>query len=121
MNRTADSRTLKDYLKRMPIEQSLRDDKSGSFDLEATKLTDPERLNHLLLAIAVATLWIYDIGEQVMRAKERSEIDPAFKRQLSVFQIGWRKLRRWITCQTSKLPFLTLRLSPFRLAPAWRK
>ena len=121
MNQTADQRTLKAYLKRMHIEQSFRDDKSGSFDLAATKLTDPERLNHLLLAIAVATLWIYDIGEQVMRARERSEIDPAFKRQLSVFQIGWRKLRRWITCQTSRLPFLTLRLSPFRLAPAWRK
>ena len=40
----------------MHIEQSFRDYKSGSFDLEATKLTDPERLNHLLLAIAVATL-----------------------------------------------------------------
>jgi hypothetical protein len=121
MNVTACARTLKDYLKRMHIEQSFRDDKSGSFDLEATKLTDPERLHHLLLAIAVATLWIYDIGEQVIRSQKRSEIDPAFKRQLSVFQIGWRKLRRWITCQTSRLPFLTLRLSPFRLAPAWRK
>ena len=121
MNLTADSRALKNYLKRMHIEQSFRDDKSGSFDLEATKLTDPERFNHLLLAMAVATLWIYDIGEQVVRANERSEIDPAFKRQLSIFQIGWRKLRRWITCQSSLLPFLTLRLSPFRLAPAWRK
>ena len=121
MNLTADRHTLKDYLKRMHIEQSFRDDKSGSFDLEATKLTDPVRLTHLLLAIAVATLWIYDIGEQVLRTKGRAEIDPAFKRQLSVFQIGWRKLRRWITCQTSQLPFLTLRLSPFRLAPAWRK
>ena len=70
MNLTADQRTLKDYLKRMHIEQSFRDDKSGSFDLEATKLTEPERLNHLLLAIAVATLWIYDIGEQVMRASD---------------------------------------------------
>ena len=121
MNLTADRHTLKDYLKRMHIEQSFRDDKSGSFDLEATKLTDPDRFNHLLLAIAVATLWIYDIGEFVLRTHTRAEIDPAFKRQLSVFQIGWRKLRRWITCQTSKLPFLTLRLSPFRLAPAWRK
>lgn len=121
MNLTADRHTLKDYLKRMHIEQSFRDDKSGSFDLEATKLTDPDRFNHLLLAIAVATLWIYDIGEFVLRTHTRAEIDPAFKRQLSVFQIGWRKLRRWITCQTSRLPFLTLRLSPFRLAPAWRK
>jgi hypothetical protein len=121
MNVPANACTLKDYLKRMHIEESFRDDKSGSFDLEATKLTDPERLNHLLLAIAVAVLWIYDIGEQVLRAGERREIDPAHQRQLSVFQIGWRKLRRWISCQSSTLPCLTLRLSPFRLAPAWRK
>jgi hypothetical protein len=121
MNVPAGQRTLKDYLKRMHVEESFRDDKSGSFDLDATKLTDPERLNHLLLAIAVAVLWIYDIGEQVLRAHERQEIDPAYKRQLSVFQIGWRKLHRWISCQSSALPYLTLRLSPFRLAPAWRK
>lgn len=121
MNVPACPRTLKDYLKRMHIEESFRDDKSGSFDLDATKLTDPERLNHLLLAIAVAVLWIYDIGEQVLRAGERQEIDPAHQRQLSVFQIGWRKLRRWLSCQSSALPLLTLRLSPFRLAPAWRK
>jgi hypothetical protein len=121
MNRTASAHSLKDYLKRMHIEESFRDEKSGSFDLDATKLTDPERLNHLLLAIAVAVLWIYDIGEDVLRTDERQEIDPAYQRQLSVFQIGWRKLRRWITCQSSTLPALTLRLSPFRLAPAWRK
>jgi hypothetical protein len=121
MNVPAGPRTLKDYLKRMHIEQSFRDDKSGSFDLDATKLTDPDRLNHLLLAIAVAVLWIYDIGEAVLRTGERQEIDPAYKRQLSVFQIGWRKLQRWLSCQSSTLPFLTLHLSPFRLAPAWRK
>lgn len=121
MNVPASQHTLKDYLKRMHIEQSFRDDKSGSFDLEATKLTDPERLNHLLLAMAVAVLWIYDIGEDVLQTKERSNIDPAYQRQLSVFQIGWRQLRRWITCQSSMLPDLTLSLSPFRLAPAWRK
>jgi len=116
MNLPACQSTLKDYLKRMHSEESFRDEKSGSFDLAATKLTDPERLNHLWLAIAGAVLWIYDLGETVLRADERQNIDPAYKRQLSVFQIGWRKLRRWMTCQSSTLPFLTLRLSPFRLA-----
>lgn len=110
---------LKAYLKRMHIEQSFRDDKSGGFDLTATKLCDPERLNHLLLALAVAVLWIYEIGEKVLRADERAEIDPAYKRQLSVFQIGWRKLRRTISCAI--IPAFTLAIKPFRLAPAWRK
>lgn len=121
MNQPATPHTLKQYLKRMHIEQSFRDDKSGSFDLDATKLTEPDRLNHLLLAVAVAVLWIYDIGEQVLRAGDRPEIDPAHQRQLSVFQIGWRKLRRWISCQSSTLPVLRLHLRPFRLAPVWRK
>ena len=110
---------LKAYLKRMHIEQSFRDDKSGAFDLAATKLRDPERLNHLLLAIAVAVLWIYELGESVLRADERTEIDPAYKRQLSIFQIGWRKLRRMISCAT--IPAFTLTLKPFPLTPVWRK
>lgn len=121
MNKPAHRRTLHDYLIRMHIEQSFRDDKSGSFDLNATKLTDPKRLNHLLLAIAVATLWIYALGQQVILSHERADIDPAYKRQLSLFQIGWRKLRRWLTCQPATLPPFSLRLRPFRLEPAWRK
>lgn len=110
---------LKHYLKRMHIEQSFRDDKSGGFDLEATKLRDPQRLNHLLLAIAVAVLWIYEIGESVLRAGERSEIDPAYKRQLSIFQIGWRKLRRAISC--AHIPAFTLHIKPFQIEPVSRK
>ena len=121
MNVPAGHPSLKAYLKRMHIEESFHDDKSGSFDLGATKLTDPERLNHLLLAIAVAVLWIYAIGEAVLQTNARSDIDPAYQRQLSVFQVGWRQLHRWITCHTSLLPPLTLRLSPFRLAPTWHK
>lgn len=110
---------LKWYLKRMHVEESFRDDKSGSFDLEATKLRDAERLNHLLLAVAVATLWVYEIGEQVLRNGERSEIDPGYKRQLSVFQIGRRKLQRAFNC--GKMLFFNLCLRPFRLEPIFKK
>jgi hypothetical protein len=110
---------LKWYLKRMHVEESFRDDKSGSFDLEATKLRDAERLNHLLLAVAVATLWIYEIGEQVLRDGERSEIDPGYTRQLSVFQIGRRKLQRAFNC--GKTLFFTLCLRPLRLEPIFKK
>src|SRR5262249_42458204 len=88
------------------IEESFRDDKSGGFDLEATQLSDPKRLDTLLLAIAVAVLWIYELGEQVIRDERRKEIDPGYKRQLSVFQLGWRQLRRAISCTV--LPAITL-------------
>ena len=105
----------------MHLEESFRDDKSGSFDLAATKLRDAERLNHLLLAVAVATLWIYEIGEQALRDGDRSEIDAkrSYTRQLSVFQIGRRKLQRAFNC--GKTLLFNLRLRPFRLAPVFKK
>jgi hypothetical protein len=109
---------LRHYLKRMHIEQSFRDDQSGSFDLTATHLTDAKRLSHLLLAVAVAVLWIYELGEQVLRSARRS-IDPAYRRQLSVFQLGWRFLQRQLSCATA--PPCTLRLKPFKLDPVWRR
>jgi len=101
------------------IEESFRDDKSGGFDLEATHLTDPKRLDTLLLAIAVAVLWIYEIGEHVIRDERRSEIDPGYKRQLSVFQLGWRQLRRALSCTV--LPAITLVLRPFKPEPVYNR
>jgi hypothetical protein len=109
---------LNHYLKRMHIEESFRDDKSGGFQLGATKLTDPARLDLLLLAIAVAVLWIYELGETVLRDGQRRTIDPAHKRQLSVFQLGWRWLQRAVSCAT--LPAWTVILHPFKPERAWR-
>jgi DDE family transposase len=114
-NLTPCFRTLHDYLKRMHIAESFRDDKSGSVELAQTHLTDIERLNHLLLAVAVVTLWIHEIGQAVVQQDARKEIDPAAKRQLSIFQLGWRKLRRAIS--RGMIPLFQLRIRPMRLAP----
>jgi hypothetical protein len=54
---------LREYGARMCIEQSFRDDKSGGFDMAHTKLQHPERLERLLLAVAMATLWCHELGE----------------------------------------------------------
>lgn len=108
---------LRHYLKRMHIEESFRDDKSGGFDLHASHLTDPRRLDTLLLALSIAVLWVYELGEQLLRDDRRKEIDPAYKRQLSVFQLGWRLLRRLSTCATP--PACTFQLKPFRPDPVW--
>jgi hypothetical protein len=116
---TAGQRTLDRYLKRMHSEASFRDDTSGGFTGDGTKLRDPDRLSHLLLALAVAVLWVYEIGEQVLHADARAQIDPAHKRQLSVFQLGWRALRRAMSCHA--LPPFTLHLKPRKLDPSTRK
>lgn len=109
---------LNHYLRRMHIEQSFRDEKSGSFDLHHSHLRDPQRLDHLLLAIAVAVLWMYELGERVLREGRRADIDPAYERQLSVFQLGWRALQRAISCLG--VPACTLGLRPFRPTPVYR-
>jgi hypothetical protein len=118
-NLHADGWVLRHYLKRMHIEESFRDEKSGGFDLEATHLSDPKRLDTLLLAIAVAVLWIYELGEQVIRDERRKEIDPGHKRQLSVFQLGWRQLRRAVSC--TALPAISLVLRPFKPEPVYNR
>ena len=91
-------RVLRHDLKRLHIEQSFRDDKSGGFDLDASRLTDPKRLDTLLLALAIAVLWMYALGEKVLTDKQRRTIDPGYKRQHSVFQLGWRYLHRALSC-----------------------
>jgi hypothetical protein len=116
-NRYPDGWVLRHYLKRMHIEESFRDEKSGGFDLHSSHLTDPKRLDTLLLALAVAVLWIYELGQVVLSDEKRSEIDPGYKRQLSVFQLGWRLLRRLIAC--AEPPLCTLRLRPFKPEPVW--
>ncbi len=106
--------TLRAYLKRMHVEEAFRDDKSGCCQLQKTKLRDGERLNHLLLAYAVVILWAHQLGQQTFQSKQRKEIDPAARRQLSIFQIGWRKLQRRISCGI--IPALTLCIRPMQLA-----
>ncbi len=97
---------LREYSCRMSIEQSFRDDKSGGFDLEHTRLQHAERIDHLLLAIAIATLWCHELGEFVLKQGDdlRCLVDPARKRTLSLFQLGLRWLKRFLTTGFLELP-----------------
>ena len=114
-NLHADGWVLRHYIKRMHIEESFRDDKSGGFDLDGSRLTDPKRLDALLLALAIAVLWVYELGEKLLMDKQRRTIDPGYKRQLSVFQLGWRQLHRALSCG---LPLaFSLALHPFKPDP----
>ena len=73
-NLTACRQRIKEYGRRMAVEQSFRDDKTGGFDIDHTRLKHPERLERLLLAVAVATIWCHEVGEHVLsegRSEER--------------------------------------------------
>jgi len=110
---------LTEYGWRMCIEESFRDDQSSGFDMEHTRLQHPERLERLLLALAIATVWCHELGEQVLHAGDacRREIDPGPERELSLFQLGLRWLKRCVSTAIQRLPCFRAVLSPIRLAP----
>lgn len=110
---------LREYSCRMSIEQSFRDDKSGGFDLEHTRLQHAERIDHLLLAIAIATLWCHELGEFVLKQGDdfRCLVDPARKRTLSLFQLGLRWLKRSLATGFLDLPDFQAILFNLKLKP----
>jgi len=110
---------LREYSCRMSIEQSFRDDKSGGFDMEHTRLQHAQRIDHLLLAIAIATLWCHELGEFVLKQGDssRCQVDPAYKRTLSLFQLGLRWLKRVLATGLHFLPDFQAILSNLKLKP----
>lgn len=107
---------LREYAARMHTEESFRDDKSAGFDMAHTRLQHADRLERLLLALAIATLWCHALGEQVLEQGEaaRRIIDPGPTRQLSVFQLGLRWLKRCVSTDLGRLPAFMARLSPLK-------
>ncbi|MCI0608594.1 MAG: transposase [Anaerolineae bacterium] len=110
---------LREYGFRMSIEQSFRDDKSAGFDLEHTRLQHVQRIDHLLLAMAIATLWCHELGEFVLKQGEsaRCLVDPAHERTLSLFQLGLRWLKRFLATGLHFLPDFQALLSNLKLKP----
>lgn len=115
----ASPKTLRQYARRMRIEQSFRDDKSGGFDMAHTRLHHTDRLDRLLLAVAIATLWCHELGEHVLEQGEsyRRQIDPGPRRELSIFQLGLRWLKRCLNVMIDALPYFHAHLSDLRLDP----
>ena len=110
---------LREYSGRMSIEQSFREDKSGGFDLEHTRLQHAQRMDHLLLALAIATLGCHELGEFVWQHGEpaRCLVDPAHERTLSLFQLGLRWLKRFLATGLLFLPDFQALLSNLKLRP----
>jgi hypothetical protein len=118
-NQPACRARLREYGRRMGIEQSFRDDKSGGFDLEHTRLQHAKRIDHLLLAVAIATLWCHELGEFVLKQGQdaRCQVDPSHTRTLSLFQLGLRWLKRCLATARNSLPAFKAHLSNCRLKP----
>jgi hypothetical protein len=82
------------YRQRFWIEEMFSDHKSRGLDLEATRITDPDRLQRLLVAVTLAYLWIMEVGARVVARGWWRQVDNrGAQRSVSLCQIGLRWLR----------------------------
>jgi hypothetical protein len=80
--------TVWDYAQRFSIEQLFLDSKSGVFQLEGSRLRQPQRLERLYLVVAIAVLFATLQGMSVQMAGLRRQVDPHWQRGLSYLRIG---------------------------------
>jgi hypothetical protein len=102
--------TLDEYALRFDIEEGFLDDKSGGFQVEATKLDDAQAIARLFLVLAIATLHFTSVGVAVVKRNTRRWVDTHWDREMSYLKIGWFWLRQQYRKQWPVLP-------PFGLDP----
>jgi hypothetical protein len=83
--------------KRFWIEPTFRDWKSYGFDLERSKIDDPHRLNELVLAIVLTTIWMIHIGDWLTHHGHHLDLIPATKNDYSLFRLGRDHVQRCLT------------------------
>jgi len=81
------------YRQRMRIEEMFSDLKQRGFDLEATRLRDPDRILRLAVLLCLAYLWLLMAAWHAVRRGLRRHVDPAMRRALSYLQIALRILK----------------------------
>lgn len=73
------------------------DFKKHGFDLESTMLHDFLKLSRLTLAVAFLYVWSISVGCTTIHAGFRHLVDRNDRRDLSIFQIGLRVIKRRLT------------------------
>jgi hypothetical protein len=91
------------YGRRFCCEQLFRDQKSGVFQLEDSGLRDPQRIDRLLLVVAIAVLVSSLQGYGCSLAGLRRQVDPHWERGMSFLRIGLGTLQMVASDATSRL------------------
>jgi len=78
------------YRRRTWFEETNRDEKSSGFQWQRSRVWNPAHAERLLLAVALALLWLLSLGYQLLRDGGRSRFEPRGRRRYSLFQLGWR-------------------------------
>jgi hypothetical protein len=75
--------------RRWGIECLFQDLKSGGWDIEASCLEHPQRMDSLLSLLALVYLYLTLLGRGLCRTGQRHLIDNQLKRHFSLFHLGW--------------------------------
>jgi DDE family transposase len=102
--------------KRPWIEPLFGDMKGHGFDFQTSRLPHPERLSRLMLAVALAYLWLCFLGSVALMWAQAQWVDRSDPRDRSIFTIG----RQWLShllkldkpIPVGFTPFPFLRLPP---------
>lgn len=104
------------YDMRFWIETLFGQQKSRGFALNRTQMTTPEHIDRLLLAVAIASCLTLGLGTHLVIIKQTKRVDRSDRRDLSLFQLGWRYLFRLLAL--NRLADIKIRFSwQFQLPP----
>jgi len=78
------------YEMRYWIETLFGNQKSRGFQLARTHLTNPDKIDRLFLALAIATCMVLGLATHVVIIGETHSVDRSDRRDLSLFQLGYR-------------------------------
>jgi Transposase DDE domain len=90
------------YGRRFCCEKLFRDQKSGVFQLADSGLRDPQRIDRLLLVVAIAVLAGSLQGYALSLAGLRRQVDPHWKRGMSFLRIGLAALQMVMADATAR-------------------
>ena len=91
------------YEKRFCCEQLFRDQKSGVCHLADSSLREPQRINRLMIVVAIAVLAGSLQGNALILAGLRRQVDPHWKRGMSFLRIGLAALQILVTNAAARL------------------
>lgn len=82
------------YDQRFWVETLFGNQKSRGFQVARTLMTTPEHIDRLILAVSIATCIALGLGTHLIVTEQTNQVDRADRRDLSLFQLGWRWLYR---------------------------
>jgi hypothetical protein len=102
-NRAPDLDLVWNYEKRFCSEQLFRDQNSGVFQLADSGLREPQRIDRLLLVVAIAVLAGSLQGYALSLAGLRRQVDPHWKSGMSFLRIGLAALQMAVADAAARL------------------